>query len=1538
MTLAVRFVAYSPNGGELGVLPVASNYTVAYGQTERGALEFAYTKGAAGSEHLTDDIEVAVQLSHNGSAFSEPIDSRFLVLASETERLTDQTCKYVGQSYAFRLSKAVVARNGTIKEGRRVFTTATPGKIVSDLFSEAQGRGALAGMTKTFSATADSNGQPWSTALNIEYDLGMDLLSIVQNLIDQGVVTMHFNGREMNLYDGDTGTDRTTPARGEITLYSGRDIEEAPERTDKTRLADTAYVRGDDDKMVTVTAPGNEKPWGRWEVTINQGGVTNTDTLTYLGTSLLERVASGKREATRGIIFQDSSPRPMLDYFPGDWIYDSSGAGMDRLRVYQVTLLNNGDGIVRGAIILNDRITEMEIALVRRVNGIVGGSTVGGGSGAVPNAPLPDLSDKTVPKAPASLSASTQAYFDTSGRPLANVTFQWAPVTQNTDNTAIVDLQGYEVSYQKVGGSWISSGIIADATLFVAGLEQGVAYNWKVRALDANGHASTQTSGTAITTAKDTTPPPAPTAPILSSKLSVASVEWDGKLASTVPADFSHLSVHRSITAGFTPSTANRVGTANASSRLAFSQEYGVTWYYKFVAYDFSGNASTPSPETPCVVSPVANTDLANEVLDGINADIESARVDAIDTAATDAQAKADAAEAAAVAAAAADAKSKADAAQAAATTAAASDAKAKADAAEAAAKAAAALDAQAKADAAEGAAKTAAAADAKAKADAAELAAKTAAASDAKAKADAAQAAAISAAAADAKTKADNAEAAAKAAGVPRILPMGAAGKIFTYPMTYVNNGNAQTGSIVIDTAMTFGNYMTKVTLSGFNYVQGANEIDLTLAFYAYSVGPVFTSTSQTSTGSCAVTARLARKVSTGTVSIILDVPTGVWYYPKITVERAEIGQTNPPDSFGTGWAGTLKTDLTGYDLIATPPRRDLNDTNSLTQGWRMTGKTTINGGAIEADTVTAVQVKTGSLTVSHTKDLQTTLDAKETPTGAQAKADAAKNAAISDATTKYDEIKTRVTNWTAAGKTTINGGQIEADTIDAKVAVKARSIGTQLLAIGSMDNQVPNGTGEFGVLGGWMAGVTGVTLDTTDKPAELRGAFKCAAGTTTKATSTTETWAVTDREEFLVEIWMKADVAGSKIYVELRDQANAMAADISASSAAGTIFAGDSTYPIANASPSTSWVKYTAIAKAKAGVTQMRVGSIYFNHANGTVTNAVQSIAIRVRRRSAGLLLVDGTIEAKHIKSNSITVDQLEAGFLNGQVVTGALIRTAASGARLELDGNGGVGGSLKVFTGSPNETAPGGLSYFGGSGINGARLTGSTFPGGGTPPSIDLGTNETTGKSTLDLYTPKTWLYARESEAGLSGSVGTSRVTFEAKANNGTDVSRIALYGDGDPWEDGQNEGITLYSHKDIVMRRGTNALGVDGSGTFVNGQIRRTDTNGWITPSGLLGGWSNYGAGYEAFGYRLMPDGTVRLRGLIKGGASGFANAFFTLPVGYRPSAAQIMLGAASGGIADVRVFAGGEVCVYGFFSGGTNASVSLGMISFLPAGA
>ncbi len=91
----------------------------------------------------------------------------------------------------------------------------------------------------------------------------------------------------------------------------------------------------------------------------------------------------------------------------------------------------------------------------------------------------------------------------------------------------------------------------------------------------------------------------------------------------------------------------------------------------------------------------------------------------------------------------------------------------------------------------------------------------------------------------------------------------------------------------------------------------------------------------------------------------------------------------------------------------------------------------------------------------------------------------------------------------------------------------------------------------------------------------------------------------------------------------------------------------------------------------------------------------------------------------------------------------------------------------------------------------------------------------------------------------------------------------------------------------------------------------------------TPLTLANSWANFGAGTAPAAYRVIGD-TVDLRGVIKSGTAGTPVA--TLPV--HPALIEIFSVQADSGGARVDVDEHGQIIVRSYFSGGTNARLSL----------
>lgn len=100
-------------------------------------------------------------------------------------------------------------------------------------------------------------------------------------------------------------------------------------------------------------------------------------------------------------------------------------------------------------------------------------------------------------------------------------------------------------------------------------------------------------------------------------------------------------------------------------------------------------------------------------------------------------------------------------------------------------------------------------------------------------------------------------------------------------------------------------------------------------------------------------------------------------------------------------------------------------------------------------------------------------------------------------------------------------------------------------------------------------------------------------------------------------------------------------------------------------------------------------------------------------------------------------------------------------------------------------------------------------------------------------------------------------------------------------------------------------------------------------GFTAPT-LLNSWINFGGVAQTAGFTRAQDGTIRLRGLLKSGTIG--SSMFTLPLGYRPSAQELIATISADAIGRIDITTAGDVIP----SVGTNSYVSLGGITFRAA--
>jgi hypothetical protein len=596
-TLKSRLVAYQANGSKLGLLPEPTSYTVSFTHDAVGALTVSYSRKALRGEildrRLETGLEIAVEVS-DGGRWIEPYNGRF-VIASRSRNALDvsDTVSLTGVSYGWLLKKALNLDTSRLEtkgdeKGTRKFANANAGTIMRTFMDENWNRGGVKVDCSRFTSGADSAGKQWGYMLpSIYYDLGISIQDVLDSLVNNGLCDWRTDARQLLLWNADSvAVCRDLSKSCVVTL--AQDVSEAPDDESIDGLASSILVRGDNINF-RQDNPDAPKPWGGWELYSSQQGVNKKETAEHLIKPTLANAARVRGQYTRSVNVVEASCLPLIDYTIGDWITAPTVANREKVRVQQVTLQLDSTGF-KASLILNDKNYDSSVRLTKRMNGITGGAHLGGASGAIP---APEK-DHRVPKAPQNLSANSDAYINVNGYARGMVTARWDDVTLATDGTAM-DITSYAVEYRvnKTGHEWHSAGTTTEHTLSWSNLDCGVQILIRVRAIPSYSDQMGEWSSVfALTVAKDTTPPPVPSKPILSSELGVVSVAWDGKTADggSMPIDWDrNILGERLADGGFREIAAVSTGIGDY---VITGLTAGSSHTYAFRAVDHAGNRS----------------------------------------------------------------------------------------------------------------------------------------------------------------------------------------------------------------------------------------------------------------------------------------------------------------------------------------------------------------------------------------------------------------------------------------------------------------------------------------------------------------------------------------------------------------------------------------------------------------------------------------------------------------------------------------------------------------------------------------------------------------------------------------------------------------------------------------------------------------------------------------------------------------------------------------------------------------------------------
>ncbi|MEC0031216.1 phage tail spike protein [Bacillus cereus] len=265
----------------------------------------------------------------------------------------------------------------------------------------------------------------------------------------------------------------------------------------------------------------------------------------------------------------------------------------------------------------------------------------------------------------------------------------------------------------------------------------------------------------------------------------------------------------------------------------------------------------------------------------------------------------------------------------------------------------------------------------------------------------------------------------------------------------------------------------------------------------------------------------------------------------------------------------------------------------------------------------------------------------AKSLADGAKNAADDAKKAAddakeqIKNANLKlvqdrksWDAAYERVDQWTAKGTTEFDGGQMKND-----------SIISNKIAVGNWDNLFSNGTMEYG-----NQGFTGNTFEIVNDPANAHQGnhyLRIKWNGQFNDIYDSKPMKVIEGEQYFLEgqarLLSGSDTTRTFI-VQLLDKAGKVVNHLIGSEALNT-----------------TWKQVSWTVTIPKGVVAMRIGVSVGGEKNAN--NYTMFDSLFCKRMSEGKLIVDGTIQAKHLAAESITTDKLTVG--EGEVQEGNIAR---------------------------------------------------------------------------------------------------------------------------------------------------------------------------------------------------------------------------------------------------------------------------------------
>jgi hypothetical protein len=213
----------------------------------------------------------------------------------------------------------------------------SPGTIMRLLVQEAQARGALTGVTLSFTDSLDSNGHAWTEIPDIAFPLGMPLLEIARTLVEGFVDVSMTPTLVLNLYKKyQLGSDLS----GSVTLAVGTDFEELSVNGN-THLCNVVLARDQFGELIEQTDAASLASQIRKETYIEYSTAPSASAARTLALKLFKDVSLPTGQVRAKVV---QSSGPYTTWNPGDSITVPGLTGNVEMTVMAITVSEDDAG------------------------------------------------------------------------------------------------------------------------------------------------------------------------------------------------------------------------------------------------------------------------------------------------------------------------------------------------------------------------------------------------------------------------------------------------------------------------------------------------------------------------------------------------------------------------------------------------------------------------------------------------------------------------------------------------------------------------------------------------------------------------------------------------------------------------------------------------------------------------------------------------------------------------------------------------------------------------------------------------------------------------------------------------------------------------------------------------------------------------------------------------------------------------------------------------------------------------------------------